>query len=103
MPAVGHFGPRFTLFGKRARGAHLHALAAAGAAFALAPRLVEVGDHAAIHAARHDVPGMGALDFVADPHAARAQDAAVVVHHETLVGGIHRHARILIGEVHVRH
>ena len=38
--------------------------------------------------AAHDVPGVGALDLVADPDAARAQDAAVVVDREPLVRGV---------------
>ena len=41
----------------------------------------------------HDVPGVRAFDLVAHPHAARAQDAAVVVHHEPVVGGVHLQAR----------
>src|ERR1019366_143280 len=65
--------------------------------------LRQVGDDAALHAARHNVPGVCAFDFVAHADAARTQDAAVVIHHEALVRGIHREARVSIGEVHVGH
>ena len=58
----------------------------------VAPGLGQVGDHAALGAARHHVPGVRAFDLVAHPHAAGAQDAAVVVHHEALVRGVHRQA-----------
>ena len=61
-----------------------------GAGFATSPqgwfRSVMTCD---VDAAAHDVPGVRAFDLVAHPHAARAQDAAVVVHREPLVRGVH--------------
>ena len=51
----------------------------------VAPGLVQVGDDPGVDAAAGDVPGVRALDLVADPDAARAEDAAVVVDAEPLV------------------
>ena len=45
----------------------------------LAPGLVHVARSPAMDAARHHVPHVRAFHLRADPHAARAQDAAVVV------------------------
>ena len=67
----------------------LHALAATGATQACSPCLVQVDDDAAVGAASHDVPYMGALDLVADAHTARAEDAAVVVEPVPFVAGVH--------------
>src|SRR5690349_7727782 len=66
LPSFGHFGDRFPLLGKRARGTHLDALAASGATLGNAPGLGQVGDDAALRAARHHVPGVRAFDLVAD-------------------------------------
>ena len=63
----------------------------------------QVGDHAGLDAAVHDVPGVGALDLVADPHAPRAEHAAVVIDDETLVRGIDRMPRLEVGHVDVGH
>ena len=46
---------------------------------------------------------MGPLNLVAHAHAAGAQDAAVVIHHEAFVRSVHGQAGVLIGEVDVRH
>ncbi len=51
---------------------------------------IEIGDDLAVDAAAHHVPGMRAFDFVANPHAAGAQNAAVVIDDEALVRGIDR-------------
>ena len=60
-------------------GADLHALAAAGAGVGIAPGLAQIRNDPGVAAAAEDVPGVGPLDFIADPHAARAQQAAVVI------------------------
>ena len=44
------------------------------------------------------VPGVRALDLVADPDAARAEDAAVVVDGEALVRGVDRQLRVPVGQ-----
>src|SRR5579864_6196318 len=80
-----HFGDRASFLEERARGAHLHALAATGAGFRGSPRLVQIRNHLGIDAPSHNVPGMRALNLVADAQATRAQDAAVVVDDEALV------------------
>ncbi len=79
----------------------MHAFPATGAALGFAPGLRQVGNHQALAAAAHHVPGMRALDLVADPHAARAQDAAVLVQHKAGVAGIYRQVRINVGEANV--
>ena len=63
--------------------ARLEALAARGAGRRGAPGLIQVGDDPRLGAPAGDVPGVGALDLVAGPHAARAEDAAVVVDAES--------------------
>ena len=45
----------------------------------IAPRLAQIGDHARLDAAAHDVPGVRAFHLVANAYAARAEYAAVVV------------------------
>ncbi len=44
----------------------------------------------------------GAFDFVADAHAARAEDAAIVIQAEEVVGSVERELGIAIGNVDVR-
>ena len=83
---------RLALVEERAGRADLDALAALGAGLGRAPRLVQVGDDAGVAAAAGDVPGVRAFDLPADAHAAGAEDAAVVVHAEALVRGVHRPA-----------
>ena len=78
-------GDRSALLEQRARGAHLDALAAARARRRLAPRRAHVGHDAFVDARAHDAPRVGALDLAADPHAAHAHDAAVVVDREERV------------------
>ena len=58
-------------------------------------------DDARSGAAAEDVPGVGALDFVADAHAAGAQNAAVVVDAEALVAGIDGKRRKLVAQADV--
>ena len=43
------------------------------------PVLVQVGDDHGIDAAAHHIPDVRAFNLGADPHAAGAQDAAVVI------------------------
>ena len=81
-------GDRSALLEERAGRADLDALAAAGAGRRLAPRRPHVGDDAGVDAAAHHVPGVRALDLVADADAARAHDAAVVVDGEQRVAGV---------------
>jgi hypothetical protein len=51
-----------------------------------------------LDAAAHHVPGVRAFDLVADPDAARAEDAAVVIDHEALVRGVKGELRIAVGD-----
>src|ERR1017187_8637048 len=88
--ALDHFLHGESFFGERAGGAHLDALAAIGATPRLAPRLVHVANHHGADAARADVPDVRAFHLGADPHAARAEDAAVVIEHVALVRYVHR-------------
>ena len=46
---------------------------------------------------------MGAFDLVANPDAARAQNAAVVIHDEPVVRGIDGDVRVLVGEADMRY
>ena len=71
-------------------GTHLDALAAAGAGRRLAPRRPHVGDDPLVDAGAHHAPGAGALDLGADPDAADAHDAAVVVDREQRVRRVDR-------------
>ena len=50
---------------------------------------MQVGNDHGVDAAPHHIPHMRAFNLGADPHAARAQDAAVVVDGEALVRGVH--------------
>ena len=76
-------------FEQRAGRAGHDALAARGAGVRVAPGLVEVGDDPGFGAAAGDILGAGALDVPAHPHAAGAEDAAVMVHAEKRVGVVH--------------
>src|SRR5579871_673413 len=70
--------------------ADLHAFAATRAALRLAPGPVQIRhDHGADSAAA-DVENPRSFHFRTDPHAAGAEDAAVVVQHVTLMGKVHR-------------
>jgi hypothetical protein len=42
-----------------------------------------------------------ALDFVTHAHATRAENAAVVVHHEAVMGRVHAQAGVAVRELHV--
>ena len=93
---------RPALLGHRAGWAGLHALAAAGAARGLAPRPVQLGDEPRLDAAAGDVPHVRAFDLGAGAHAARTQDAAVVVEHVARVRGVDREPRVVVRVAHVR-
>src|SRR5208282_33539 len=69
-----HLPDGSALVGKGAGRADLDALAATGAGFGIAPRLVEIGDDPRMGAAAHDIPGVGSFDFVANPDAPGAED-----------------------------
>jgi hypothetical protein len=97
LALFGHLGDRMALFAERAGGTELHAFAATGAALRFAPGLREIGDHHAVGAAPGHVPGMRAFDFVADPDAARAQNATVLIHDEARMAGVDRKRRINVG------
>src|ERR1700733_6236027 len=88
LTAFEHFRHGSSLFKQRAGWAHMDAFAATGTGFRQSPWVIEVGDDLGVDAAPHDVPGMRTLDFVTDANAARAENAAVVIDHKTIVGGI---------------
>ena len=91
---LGALGDRAALLEQRPGRADLDALAAAGAGGRLPPGGAEVGDHPGVDAPAHHVPGVGALDLVADPHAAGAHDTAVVVDGEQRVAGVDADPRV---------
>src|SRR4029453_5093897 len=95
----GALGDRAALLEQRPGRADLDALAAAGAGGRLAPGGAEVGGGPGVGAAAHDVPGGGALDLVADPDAAGAQDTAVVVDGEQRVAGVDADPRVDGGQL----
>jgi hypothetical protein len=97
------FGRGVLLGEQGAGGADVNALAAGGAGVHLPPGLIEPGNDAAVAAALGHIPDVGPLNLIADPHAAGAQDAAVVIEAEARMGGIHRALRILIREAAVIH
>ena len=72
-----------------AGGAHLHAFAAVGAGAHRTPGLIQAADDLAVLAPPAHIPHMGTLHLVADPHAAGAEDAAVVIEPKLPVGEIH--------------
>ena len=84
-------------------GTDLDALATAGAGRGLTPGLAHVRLYAGLEAAVHDVPGVCALDLVADPYAAQAQDAAVVIDEDVRVRCVHVAPRKLELEARRRH
>src|SRR5436190_1676879 len=88
------------LLGERAGGADLHALSAIGATRRLSPRAVHVAHDHALDAARTHVPDVRAFYLRADAHAARAQNAAIVVEHVARVRNIDGEFRISIRIAH---
>ncbi len=80
----------------------MHALAAGGAGFRRSPRFVQIRNDLGVDAAPHHVPGMRALDLVANPDATRAQNAAVVIDDEAVVRGVDIFFRIAIRKAHMR-
>ena len=87
-------GDRAALLEQRAGRTDLDALAAARAGRRLAPRRAHVGHDPLVDARAHDAPGVGALDLAADPHAADAHDAAVVVDREERMDGVDADRRV---------
>ena len=65
------------------------------------PVLMQIGDDDGVDAAAHHVPDVGAFDLRADAHAAGAEDAAVVVDGEALVGGVDGELGVAIGQADV--
>ncbi len=80
----------------------MDALAATSAGFGRTPGFCQVGDDQRLNAAAHDVPGMGAFNFIAYPHAPGAEHAPVVIDREAVMRGIHFQIRIAIAKVNVR-
>ena len=78
-------GDGAALLEERAGRADLDALAAARAGRRFAPRRAHVGHDPLVDARAHDAPRVGALDLAADPDAADAHDAAVVIDREERV------------------
>src|SRR5262249_44003521 len=89
-----HFGDAGPLPEDRPRRTRLHALATRRTRGRLAPRLRQVRDHERLHAAPGHVPGVRPLDLVARPHAASAENAAVVIDAEALVRHVNRVLRV---------
>src|SRR6185437_2293813 len=94
-------GPDLALVEQSSRGANLHALAAARAR-RTSPTIVKICDDDGVDSAAHHVPHVRAFHLGAYAHAARAQNAAIVVGGEAFVRGVHRKRRIAIGQPHVR-
>jgi hypothetical protein len=63
----------------------------------LRPTAAQLGDEPGLDATAGDVPDVRALDLGAGTHAARAEDAAVVVQHEARVRGVDRERGKLYG------
>src|SRR5262252_803305 len=101
LAPLRHLGHRPPFLKQRAGRAHVHALATAGAGWGRTPRLVQVGDDLGLDAAAHYVPGVRALDAVANAYTTSAEDAAVVVDREALVTGINVQRRIAVRIAHM--
>lgn len=91
-----HFRDCRSALAQCARRADVYALATARARFGRSPRRFQIGNDLAFDAAPHHVPGMSALDFVADADTSRAQDAAVWIESKEVVGKVERQFRIPI-------
>lgn len=103
IPVALHFADRRATPENRPCRAGEHAFAARRATARLAPWLAHIGNHPRIGAASRHIPGMHSFDFVAHPHAASAEHAAVVVDPEERVRNINVAARKGIIEAHVIH
>ena len=90
----------FAFVEQRPCWAYLHAFSASRAG-RRTPWIVQVGNHFAINSAPHHIPHVRAFDLRADPHAARAQDAAIVIGGKPLVRHIHQQLRIAIWKPHM--
>src|ERR1039457_3498966 len=95
-----HLVHRESLLRQRPGGTDLHALTAIGATGGLRPGAVHVADNHAADAARADVPDMRAFHLRAHAHAARAQDATVVVQHEAGMRYVHGELRVRVWVAH---
>jgi hypothetical protein len=87
---VGVFGLlegfAFDVYG--AYGANFGAFSARRAGAGVAPLVVEVHDDLGVFAAKFEVKGVDAFDFVADADATGTQDTSVAVDNEEGVGGV---------------
>ena len=64
--------------------------------------LVQVRDDHGVDAAAHHVPYVRAFDLGADTHAARAEDAAIVIDGEALMRCVDRQFGIAVRQAHMR-
>src|SRR4029453_14315400 len=72
-PLLAHFGDARPLSRQRPGRAGLDALAPRRARHRVPPWSIEVGNHARLHAAPGQVPGVCPFELVADTHTARTQ------------------------------
>ena len=93
-------GADLALVEKRSGRAYLYALAAARAT-GFSPVLMQVGDDHGVDAAAHHIPDVRAFNLGADPHAACAQDAAIVIYSEALMRCVDREFWIAIRQAHM--
>src|ERR1035437_7331711 len=98
---LDHLHHRLALFRECSGGADLHALAAAGAVARLAPIVLQVADDARVDAARGNLPDMRSFHLRTHPHAACAQDAAILIEDEAGMRHIDGETRIVVGVAHV--
>lgn len=96
-----HLGDCGSLAKNRPGGTGLCALAARSARLRAAPELVHVGNDTSGRTPAADVPGMRALNLVAGANATRAEDAAVVINAELVVGRIDIALRMQIIKAHM--
>jgi hypothetical protein len=85
LTTLFHFRNCFPFLEESTCWANMNAFAATGANFRGAPRLVEVSDNPRVDPSPHDIPNMGALNFVTNSNASRAKHTPVVVNNETLM------------------
>ena len=94
---LDHFVDTEAFFCQGASGAGLHALSAGGAIRGVAPVVFQVAYDAGVDAARGNFPDVGAFNFCADPYAARAENAAIVIKDEARVAHVYLQARVVVG------
>ena len=97
----GHFTDRFAFYGQSTCRADLHAFAATGATFRVAPRLLQICNYTGLNTASHHIPCMSAFNFAADAHTTGTQNAAVLVKYKPLMRSINYTPWIAIGQANV--